>query len=164
MNEFIQIWALCGDANLNLTTHEGRTTVSFNCTVGQPGAPHSLPPFHVPTTAPFLSLLTVLAIEGPLRGKETGCVLLATRLPRLGPLLQGRPILQFSSLRHQLRHRPLLSVLHRYQMLSQHKHRNPLHMYLVQSIVEPITAVQEMLPLLHPVKSVAIPHTGAPPE
>ena len=52
VNEFIQIWALGGDANLNLSTHEGRTTVSFNCTIGQPGAPHSLPPFHVPTPAP----------------------------------------------------------------------------------------------------------------
>ena len=70
-----------------------------------------------PALFPF-SLLTVLAIEGLLRGKETGCVLLATRLLGLKPLLEGRPILQFSSPRHQLRHQLLISVLHRYQMLS----------------------------------------------
>ena len=74
-----------------------------------------------------LPLLTVLAIEGLLRGKETGCVLLATRLPKLGPMLQGRPILQFSSLQHQLRHQQLLSVLHPYQMLSLFQSLSNLH-------------------------------------
>ena len=52
VNEFIQIWALGGDASLNLSTHGGRATVSFNCTIGQPGAPHSLPPSHAPTPPP----------------------------------------------------------------------------------------------------------------
>ena len=51
VNKFIQIRALGGDANLNLSTHGGRTTVSFNCTIGQPSASHSLPPFPAPTPA-----------------------------------------------------------------------------------------------------------------
>ena len=44
LNEFIQIWALAGEATLNLTTSGGLTKVAFNCTLGKPGAPHSLPP------------------------------------------------------------------------------------------------------------------------
>ena len=51
VNEFIQIWALGGDANLNLSTNGGRTTVSFNCTIGPPGAPHFLPPSPAPAPA-----------------------------------------------------------------------------------------------------------------
>lgn len=56
MNEFLQIWALGGEATLNLSTSNGITNVSFNCTIGQPGAPHSLPPstatFPSPTSPP----------------------------------------------------------------------------------------------------------------
>ena len=44
MQEFIQIWALGGNATLNLTTTGGHAEVEFKCTLGQPGAPHSLSP------------------------------------------------------------------------------------------------------------------------
>ena len=56
VNEFIQIWALGGSASLNLSTNNGLTTVAFNCTIGHPGAPHSLhpssAPFPTPTSPP----------------------------------------------------------------------------------------------------------------
>ena len=52
MNEFMQIYALGVCANRNLSLHGGRTAVSFDCTIGQSGAPHSLPAFHAPATAP----------------------------------------------------------------------------------------------------------------
>ena len=55
VHEFMQIWALSGDATLNLTTSGGNTTVEFKCTLGQPGAPHSLPPsppFSFPPSVP----------------------------------------------------------------------------------------------------------------
>ena len=44
VNEFIQVWALGGNASLNLTTSNGQATVGFNCSLGLPGAPHSRPP------------------------------------------------------------------------------------------------------------------------
>ena len=44
MNEFMQFWSLGAEATLNLTTSGGTVKVEFNCTLGQPGAPHSLPP------------------------------------------------------------------------------------------------------------------------
>ena len=44
VTEFISVWAIGGDASLNLTTKGGFTTIGFNCTIGHPGAPHSLPP------------------------------------------------------------------------------------------------------------------------
>ena len=53
VNEFIQMWAIGGDATLNLSTSGGLTTVAFNCTIGHPGAPHHLPP-----SAPFSSATT----------------------------------------------------------------------------------------------------------
>ena len=43
VNEFINVWALGGSASLSLTTKDGQATVGFNCTLGNPGAPHSLP-------------------------------------------------------------------------------------------------------------------------
>ena len=49
MSEFITIWGLGGEASLNLTTRNGITTVAFNCTLGHPGAPHSLPPTSAPS-------------------------------------------------------------------------------------------------------------------
>ena len=44
VTEFISVWAIGGDASLNLTTKGGFTTIGFNCTIGHPGAPHPLPP------------------------------------------------------------------------------------------------------------------------
>ena len=44
VNEFIQVWALGGNATLNLTTSVGQATVGFNCSLDLPGAPHSRPP------------------------------------------------------------------------------------------------------------------------
>ena len=52
VNEFIQIWALGGSASLNLSTNNGLTTVAFNCTIGHPGAPHSLHPSSAPFPTP----------------------------------------------------------------------------------------------------------------
>ena len=43
VNEFINIWTLGGSASLSLTTKDGQATVEFNCTLGKPDAPHSLP-------------------------------------------------------------------------------------------------------------------------
>ena len=51
VQEFIQIWALSGDATLNLTTSGGQANIEFKCTLGHPGAPHTLPP-SVPASAP----------------------------------------------------------------------------------------------------------------
>ena len=45
----MQFWALGGEATLNLTTSGGKAKVEFNCSLGQPGAPHFLP--HVPATS-----------------------------------------------------------------------------------------------------------------
>jgi hypothetical protein len=44
VTEFMTVWALSGEASLNLFTIGGITTIGFNCTLGKPGAPHSLPP------------------------------------------------------------------------------------------------------------------------
>ena len=44
VSEFIYVWALHGNSSLSLTTSNGQATVSFNCTLGHPGAPHSHPP------------------------------------------------------------------------------------------------------------------------
>ena len=38
------LWAPGEDASLNLKTSGGLATVSFNCTLGHPGATHSPPP------------------------------------------------------------------------------------------------------------------------
>ena len=45
----MQFWLLGGEATLNLTTSGGTAKVEFNCTLGQPSAPHSL----TPSSAPF---------------------------------------------------------------------------------------------------------------
>ena len=52
MSEFMKFWSLGGDATLNLTTSGGTVKVEFNCTLGQPGAPHSLPPSSTPPFTP----------------------------------------------------------------------------------------------------------------
>ena len=44
VTEFVTVWALGGNASLNLSTSGGITTVGFNCTLGHPSAPHILPP------------------------------------------------------------------------------------------------------------------------
>ena len=49
MREFIHFWALGGEASLKLTTSGGEAKVEFNCTLGQPGAPHCLPPVPAPS-------------------------------------------------------------------------------------------------------------------
>ena len=52
MREFIHFWALGGEATLKLTTSGGEAKVEFNCSLGQPGAPHSLPPVPAPSFPP----------------------------------------------------------------------------------------------------------------
>ena len=58
LTEFISVWATGGEASLNLATNNGVTnngvtTVGFNCTLGPPGAPHSLPPSPPPPSPAF---------------------------------------------------------------------------------------------------------------
>ena len=52
MSEFMKFWSLGAEATLNLTTSGGNVKVEFNCTLGQPNAPHSLPPFPPPPHRP----------------------------------------------------------------------------------------------------------------
>ena len=56
VNEIISAWALGGTASLSLTACNGQATVGYNCTLGQPGAPHfsspSLPPHPHPQPPP----------------------------------------------------------------------------------------------------------------
>ena len=52
VQEFLQIWALSGDATLNLTTSGGQANIEFKCTLGHPGAPHTLPPSAPPSAPP----------------------------------------------------------------------------------------------------------------
>ena len=53
LTEFISVWATGGEASLNLATTNGDTTVGFNCTLGPPGAPHSLPHSPLPPSPAF---------------------------------------------------------------------------------------------------------------
>ena len=53
LTEFISVWATGGEASLNLATTNGVTTVGSNCTLGPPGAPHSLPPSPPPPSPAF---------------------------------------------------------------------------------------------------------------
>ena len=56
VHEFMNVWDLGGESSLNLTTSGGVATVSFKCSLGHPGAPHSLPnpspPPHPPHPPP----------------------------------------------------------------------------------------------------------------
>ena len=52
VTEFLSVWSLGGEASLNLTTRDGLATVKFNCTLGHPGAIHSLPPSTTPSPTP----------------------------------------------------------------------------------------------------------------
>ena len=49
VNEFIHIWALGDDATLNLTISGGLIKVAFNFILGEPSAPHSIPPLSAPS-------------------------------------------------------------------------------------------------------------------
>ena len=85
VNEFISAWALGGTASLSLTTSNGQATVGFNCTLGQPGAPHS-PPLHLPIQIPLpLLLLADLVTVVLPRWRRIDSVRPAIRLP--GPVL-----------------------------------------------------------------------------
>ena len=53
VTELISVWALGGEASLNLATRNGITNVAFNCHLGHPGAPHSLPPSPTPPSPAF---------------------------------------------------------------------------------------------------------------
>ena len=52
VTEFLSVWAHGGKASLNLSTSDGFVTVGFNCTLGHPGAPHSIPAFSHPPSPP----------------------------------------------------------------------------------------------------------------
>ena len=52
VTEFLAVWSLGGEATLNLTTRNGHAQVNFNCTLGHPCAPHSLPPSPTPSPTP----------------------------------------------------------------------------------------------------------------
>ena len=51
VQEFMTVWAMGGDASLNLTTNNGLATVSFTCHLGHPGAPNSPPSSSTPSTS-----------------------------------------------------------------------------------------------------------------
>ena len=55
VTEFLSVWALGGKASLNLMTNNGLTTVGFECTLGHPGASHSIPAFFPPPSPPTAS-------------------------------------------------------------------------------------------------------------
>ena len=67
----MQFWLLGGEATLNLTTSGGTAKVEFNCTLGQPGAPHSLTPSSAPFAHSLPPLLTDPVTVVPPREKET---------------------------------------------------------------------------------------------
>ena len=67
MKEFINVWALGGSASLSLTTKDGQATVEFNCTLGNPGAPHCLP-----TSLPSSSPLRQPSHRGPSEKERNG--------------------------------------------------------------------------------------------
>ena len=52
VTEFLSVWALGGKASLNPMTNNGLTTVGFECTLGHPGASHSIPAFFPPPSPP----------------------------------------------------------------------------------------------------------------
>ena len=52
VTEFLSVWANGGEASLSLSTSGGFATVGFNCTLGHPGAPHSIPAFSPPPSPP----------------------------------------------------------------------------------------------------------------
>ena len=87
VDEFIQVWALGGNATLNLTTSGGLTKVAFNCTLGKPSDPHSIPPSPAPCT-PLLPILTGHATVGQLRERKIANGLPATRQLGWRPLHQ----------------------------------------------------------------------------
>ena len=174
-NEFFQIWALGGDASLNLSTHGGRANISFNCTIGQPGAPHSLPPFHAPTPAPHPPP------HHPCRGQDErernrrhAAGHQAARVEASAPVSSSPQVLlstetvTIDSPASVVNSAPLPEAA-----------TDPVPVSDNSPVTDPVTfqlpaketpatvtdqAVQEMPPLLLPVKSVAIPHTGAAPE
>lgn len=58
LTEFLSVWSLGGEADLSLTTKDGSLKMSFNLSLGNPGAPFPLPhapppsappPFHPPS-------------------------------------------------------------------------------------------------------------------
>ena len=116
VNEFIQVWALGGDASLNLSTRGGLTTVAFNCTIGQPGAPHSHAPFSaLPSHLTLvLLLLTGHATVVLLRRKETDSELPATGLLKC---LHQNYLLFLWNLLHLLIQRQFLPLLYQWQPL-----------------------------------------------
>ena len=52
VREFLHFRALGGEATLKLTTSGGEAKVEFNCSLGQPGAHHSLPLVPAPSFPP----------------------------------------------------------------------------------------------------------------
>ena len=55
VTEFLSVWAHGGKSSLNLSTSGGLTTVNFTCTLGHPGASHSIPAFSPPPSPPTSS-------------------------------------------------------------------------------------------------------------
>ena len=65
----MQIWALIGNATLNLTTSGGHVQVEITCTLDQPGAPRSFP-----TTPPTVSPLKLLSLKNTYTNTYEGVV------------------------------------------------------------------------------------------
>ena len=73
VTEFLSVWAHGGKASLNLSTSDGLTTVGFTCTLGHPGAPHSIPAFSPPPPPPTSSPFCRPRHRGPAE-KEKNCL------------------------------------------------------------------------------------------
>ena len=65
LTEFLSVWAHGGKASLNLSTSDGLTTVGFTCTLGHPGASHSIPAFSPPPSPPTSSPFRQPRYRGP---------------------------------------------------------------------------------------------------
>ena len=71
VTEFLSVWALGGKASLNLTTSNGFATVGFDCTLGHPGAPNSIPDFFPPPFPPPTSPPSRPRHQGPAECEKT---------------------------------------------------------------------------------------------
>ena len=83
LTEFLNVWAPGGKASLNLSTSSGLGTVSFSCTLGSPGTPHSSPtslPFPLLPILLQLLLPASLPVEGQPKKKEIASAVMAILL------------------------------------------------------------------------------------
>ena len=97
VTEFLSVWAHGGKASLNLSTSDGLTTVGFTCTLGHPGAPHSIPAFSPPPSPPTSSPFRQPRHRGPAE-KEKNCLCSArhqaAQAEAAAPAAQASPVIE----------------------------------------------------------------------